>query len=443
MRSGMAKVFIVFSIAISLLLNTGFSFVTLRMSSPSALTNAQAAFPFKDAKGHPAEAAIAEMYAKGVMRGYDDGTFKPKKPVTFLEAEVMLDKLLWGKPIKSDLTSNEYLHEQFAIPSWAVGYIASALRNNILLYSELQKLSLQQPLTREDAAILAVRAMELSNQAKRKQNSPLPFNDASQISENARGYVVIAWEQKIFNGSDGKFQPADPISRAEIAIVLSRLVQQNPSLQYDEISGFVKSTNSLTTTVSLVYNDDKETQIRLPEQSLYYLNDKPSSFAELNTGNNIRIITTDSGVTTVVISRFVAPDTGNALSVKQFKLNAAPADVQQWAEENKISEGYMFKAFNDGLYFLVTRGEKMHSGYSVDITKISSTEDKKGIHYRVWLDKADPARGAIVYPAISYPMALGKVDLPAKPTAIIADVTFVNKLNQVIAVVSPPQDAGK
>lgn len=440
MNFRMTKIFIVLSIAVSLLLNTGFSFVSLDKSSPTILADAQSAFPFKDSKGHPAEAAIAEMYAKGVMRGYADGTFRPKRPITFLEAEVMLDKLVWGKPIKSDYASNEYLHQQFGIPTWAVGYIASALRNNILLYNELQQVSLQQPLTREDAAILAVRTMELTNQVQRKQNSPLPFSDSNQISEKARGYVVIAWEQKIFSGSDGKFNPAVPISRAEMAIVLSRLVQQNPSLQSDEISGFVKAINPLTATVSLVDMYDKEIQISLPEQSLYYLNDKPASFAELTTGNNVRIINSDPATTTVVISRHVTPDTGTALAVKTVKLSVASADVQQWAEKNKISENYMFKSFNDGLYFLVTRGEKMHSGFSVEITKISSTVDEKGMHYRVWLDKSDPSRGAFVPQVISYPMALGRIDIPTKP---IVDVTFVDKLNQVITVITTSPSTSK
>lgn len=434
MSSAKMKVSIVFAIAVSLLFNTGFAFISSRVNAPVTSANFQTAFPIKDVKGHPAEAAIAEMYAKGVMKGYDDGTFKPNRPVTFLESVVMLDKLIWGKPIPFDFTSNDYLHEQFGIPHWAVGYIASALRNNILLYNELQKVSLQQPLTREEAAVLAVRALELYNQVKRKQDVPLPFTDSNQISENNRGYVVIAWEHKIMTGSpDGKFQPLDPISRGEFAIVLSRLVQQSPSLISDETFGFVKYVNPLTTTVSLVYNGDNEIQVTLPDPSLYYLNDKPSSFAELTAGNYVRIIAANPSLTTVVISKVVAPDTGTTLTVKPVNVSVASADVQQWAEENKISENYLFKPFNDGLYFLITRGEKMHSGFSVEITKVSSIEDEKGLHYRVWTEKSDPSRGSIVSPVISYPMALGRIALPQKP---IVDVTFVNNLNQVITVIS-------
>jgi len=434
MSSKTAKIFIMFSITVSLFLNTGFSFVSLQSNPTKIHSTVKADFPFKDVKGHPAEAAIVEMHAKGAMRGYTDGTFKPKRPVTFLEAEVMLDKLLWGKPIKSDLTSNEYLHKQFDIPIWAVGYIASALRHNILLYNELQKLSLQQPLTRENAAILVVRAMELTNQVKRKQNSPLPFSDSDKISEEARGYVVIAWEQKIFYGTGGKFQPTDPISRSEMAIVLSRLVQQMPTLQSDEISGFVKLINPLTSTVSLVNSNDEEVQVRIPDQSLYYLNGKPSSFAELAVGNNVRVINTNTGATTVVISQVVAPDTGSPVAAKQVNLSVTASIIQQWAEENKASENHVFKTFDDGIFFLVTRGEKMHSGFSVEITKISTTEDEKGIHYRVWVEKSDPPRGAIVNPRISYPLDLKKIELSSKP---IADVTFVNQLNQVVTEISP------
>lgn len=48
---------------------------------------------FKDVKGHWAEKYICDAAAKGIVNGYEDGTFKPDKPVTRAEVAAMLARL--------------------------------------------------------------------------------------------------------------------------------------------------------------------------------------------------------------------------------------------------------------------------------------------------------------------------------------------------------------
>ncbi|MHB9095834.1 MAG: S-layer homology domain-containing protein [Eubacteriales bacterium] len=437
-RSKLMTVIVVLLLLASFILTTGFTFVSMvRQASPVAASLAPAPeFPFADAKGNWAEAAIAEMYAKDVIKGYNDNSFKPKKPVTFLEAVVMLDKMLWGKPISIDISS-DYLHEQFNIPEWAVGYISSAMRNNIMSWNELQKASREQPLTRQDAALLAIRALELTKQAKAKTDITLPFSDLNQINESMKGYITVAYERRIINGyPDGTFQPNGPISRAETAILLSNIALQIPSVNADEIAGFVKSTDLQNTTVSLVYGVNREARIKLPEQCLIYFNDAPSTIAELSAGNHIRIITSESAKLTVVLADAAVPDSGTSIVMTPVDYTTAPLNLQQWVETNKISESYVAGTFNGGLYFMATRGEKMYMGYSVEITRVSISEDQKGINYRIWLDRSDPGRNAVKLPRISYPFAMVRVDLPSKS---IGTVTFVDRFNEIITEVKLPR----
>ena len=48
---------------------------------------------FKDVEGHWAENSIDKAVQKGIMNGFDDGTFKPDDMVTRAQMCVILDRL--------------------------------------------------------------------------------------------------------------------------------------------------------------------------------------------------------------------------------------------------------------------------------------------------------------------------------------------------------------
>jgi len=391
-------------------------------------------FFLNDAKGHWHEYAVAEMYAKGVIKGYHDNTFKPNRPVTLLEAVVMLEKLLWREPAKEDIDAYSYLEMNFGIPRWAVGYIGFALRHELLLYNELSKVSLQQPLVRQDAAVLAVRALDLAKQAKKTSETALPFTDSSQIDEGNKGYVSLACERKVMTGfPDGSFRPTDPISRGETAVLLSKIAQQIPFVNSGEVSGFVKSVYQWKNSIVLANDNKQETEISLPAKTLIYLNNKPAAVGQLSAGIHVRVINAGTDKITVLIAQNIVPDSGTEVVMEPVNLTSAPAEIRQWIETNKINENYLAGVFNGSLYFLATRGEKKTGGYTVDIFKVSRTSDEKGINFKIWIERSDP--GEILTPAFEYPYAIVRVDLPQEK---INSVIFVDKLNQVITEAKPP-----
>ncbi|MBU7008129.1 S-layer homology domain-containing protein [Phosphitispora fastidiosa] len=422
-----------FSFMASCFLTTGFSFSYVQeFNLPPVISESLPdPFPFPDAKGNWAEAAIAEMYVKGVINGYQDSTFKPNRPVTMLEAVVILGKMSNYEPSEFDLESNKYLQINFNIPDWAIGYVAMALKQDLLLYSELQKASLQQPLTREEAAVFAVRSLGLAKQARKKTNTPLPFSDSQQIEEDIRAYVSIACEYKIMNGfPDGRFQPDTPLSRAEMAVVLSNIALH---LNSDSITGSVEN---IAIEKDLIYITDAAgdtCQVKLPGHFLVYLNGKPAVIEQLTPGNYIRVNTSEDNTLTVIAAQSIVPDNGVPVSIKPVSKDYSFPELQQWADTNKASENYLTAIFDSNLYFLVTRGEKKTGGYTVDITKISSVSDEKGITYRVWTTRADPAKSAMVIEVITYPYAMVKIPLSEQP---LNSVIFVDEFNQILAEIT-------
>ena len=432
-RTKLVSILTGFSFMASCFLTTGFSFSYVQeFNMPAVISESLPdPFPFSDAKGNWAEAAIAEMYVKGVINGYQDSTFKPNRPVTMLEAVVILGKMLNYEPSEFDLESNKYLQINFSIPEWAIGYVAMALKQDLLLYSELQKASLQQPLTREEAAVLAVRSLGLAKQARKKTNAPLPFSDSQQIEENIRAYVSLACEYKIMNGfPDGRFQPDTPLSRSEMAVMLSNIALH---LNSDGVTGSVQSIGPEKDLIYITDAANNISQVNLPGYSLVYLNGKPASIEQLTPGNYIRVNTSGDNSLTVIVAQSIVPDNGMPVSIKPVSNDYSLPELQQWAETNKASENYLAAVFDSNLYFLVTRGEKKTGGYMIDITKISSVIDEKGITYRVWTTRADPAKSAMVIEVITYPYSMVKIPLSEQP---INSVIFVDEFNQVLAEIT-------
>jgi hypothetical protein len=434
MKYKMVTGFLVLCMVVSLFATSGFALTLMPGElAENNVISQPAQLPFNDIKGHWAESAIMEVYAKEVIRGYDNFAFRPNQPVTSLEGIVMIDRLLGYETSKYSVFADGYLKEKFNIPEWAVGYVGAAFRNDILLYSELEKIALRRPMTRLDAATMAIRALGLAKQIKRNENLAVTYKDLSQLDLEDKAVISLVSERKIMNGfTDGSFQPENPISRAEMASILSNLFRHIPGLKYGEVSGVVKSVNPEDNIITILVNDSMEEQVVLPQQYYIYFNDKAVAIDKLVPGYFVRIIGTKAVGIKVLIVQLVVSDEGNELSIEEVNLKSEPLEIQQWVEINRNFENYLARVYNGKLYFLVTRGEKMTGGYTVNLRKVSYTIDDKEINYKVWMERSDPDREALVNQVISYPYALVRVDL-SKEKGEVSNLIFVDELNEVLA----------
>lgn len=418
------------------LVTSGFTFITLQ-NQLSPQTQIQAAaksaveLPLTDIRGHWAEAGIMEMYIRDVMTGYEDGTFRPKKPVTYLDAVVMIDRLLWGKPIKTDLIDKNYLLEEYNVPAWALGYVSSALRHQIIYYGDLQKLSLKQPVTRQEVAVLIVRALELTGQLDFVSSFERTFTDLKDISENKRGYISLVCQRGIMNGfPDGSFQPSGPVSRAEMALLLNNLVDSVSYLRLDDTSGFIKEVNLADEYVVLTNNDGTESKIRFPQDYLVYINDMSSTPDKLVQGSHLRVISSNSSKLTLFLAQTVAEDEGTPVAFESI-LTFPSSEIQRWVDKNKVKENYLVKVSGSDIYLLATRGEKMTGGYKVDIVKLSMVKYEKGnLYYKVSVSRSNPGRDSVVNQVISYPYSLIKFERPREK---VNSIIFVDELSRTLA----------
>lgn len=258
---------------------------------------------FTDISTHWAKSYIERVAAKGIVSGYDNGTFKPDNNVTVLEALVMISRLY---DIDDDL--KEKIVEEYE-PSlkkmtntlyseWSFEYLSVIIELGVVSENGIEdmfaKKTIFQQATREEIAVLLTKAMMLGDEAQNLKVYTLPFADAAKISTSARPYVYVMYDKDIFTGDSNKnINPSNKITRAEIATLLDKAwkyIDENDV--YPDFDDYVPTTslNGIITKVSTgtaesyiyVKNDSEvESIVKINKDTAIYLNGKAVNIDKL------------------------------------------------------------------------------------------------------------------------------------------------------------------
>lgn len=177
-----------------------------------------------DIAGSWAQKNIEQMVEFGVLSGYPDGTFLPKKTVTRAEFVTMTVKTLEKlERVNGGFDSGPAPFGDTA-HSWAKDYISKAVACGFVEGYSATEFGPDDEITREQMAAMIVKAFALP--AAASQNN---FVDQAAISPWARDAVAAIAASKIMGGTTGdtgnKFAPKDKATREEAAAVLCRVLQ--------------------------------------------------------------------------------------------------------------------------------------------------------------------------------------------------------------------------
>ncbi|WP_455958519.1 S-layer homology domain-containing protein, partial [Anaerotignum lactatifermentans] len=175
------------------------------------------AAPATDISGHWAEKVITQWQEKGLISGYEDGTFKPDNSVTRAEFVIMLNKALGftqkGNVTFSDVSANAWYYDAVAIAveaGYCAGYEDGTFKPNATI-------------TRAEAAVMIAKAKELTANTEAADK----FTDASRIPAWARGSVGAVSAAGFMTGrTDGTFDATNTITRAEAVSSLDRTMEK-------------------------------------------------------------------------------------------------------------------------------------------------------------------------------------------------------------------------
>lgn len=187
---------------------------------------------FSDTGGHWAQADIDKARDYGLMEGYPDGRFGIGVEITRAEFVTILCRMFGWEPLSPAAPS----YIDCPAGEWYYASVETARAHDVMAgggaFRPLDYIS------REEMAVMLVRALGYDTLAQDLSALSLPFSDVT----GSRGYIAIAYDIGMIRGVAGpngqlKFLPAHSATREEAAAMLVRVYERYIS-KVDFLHGF-------------------------------------------------------------------------------------------------------------------------------------------------------------------------------------------------------------
>lgn len=159
---------------------------------------------------------IQNMSDMGIIKGYEDGSFRPDRQVTYAE----FIKMIYIAQYCTELEQPDSGH-------WAMNYYADGMRAGIYTGNDVKTSDLDEVIPREKMALMA--ANSISPEQKRGTEWKKILESIDDV-DNESGYsyeIAVSYSEGILNGyPDGSFRPESGLSRAEAAAVIYRYIEK-------------------------------------------------------------------------------------------------------------------------------------------------------------------------------------------------------------------------
>lgn len=181
---------------------------------------------FRDLSNHYAKSAIEKLYSLGI---YSDTSnfFSPNTPMKRIDFTIAIGKavdlrVMEEKNTKKPSTS-VFKDVKRTVKDYP--YIESAVNKGIIKGVTPEYFKPDNAITRAQAAAIFVRALGLENKAP-EPGYVTEFKDDAQIPDYSRDGIYIVNELGLMTGDPvtGRFNPNQPLTRAQASVVLERFL---------------------------------------------------------------------------------------------------------------------------------------------------------------------------------------------------------------------------
>ena len=164
--------------------------------------------------------AVEYAVTNGLMKGVGNGKFDPEGSMT----RAMLVTVLWryeGEPAEGENTFID-------VPdgTWYTEAVAWAAANGVVGGVGNGKFEPEGNITREQMATILFRYAQKKGIDTSKRGELSGFPDSGKVSSWAKDAIQWAVAEDIINGSDGKLLPQGNATRAQVATLLMRFINQ-------------------------------------------------------------------------------------------------------------------------------------------------------------------------------------------------------------------------
>ncbi|SKC56520.1 immunoglobulin-like domain-containing protein [Maledivibacter halophilus] len=182
---------------------------------------------FKDVKAHWAQEAINDMGSRMIVGGVGNNRFEPDRSITRAEFVAIMVR---GLGLKPGIGTNPFI--DVSEDSWYCDYIKTAYGYDIINGYENSRFKPLDFITREEAMAMVTRAMNITGLKGKSQKDEFTqlegYADFAQSAPWAKSSINTCVNQGILSGkSISILAPKDKITRAEVAVIIRRLLQKS------------------------------------------------------------------------------------------------------------------------------------------------------------------------------------------------------------------------
>ncbi|MFX3636224.1 MAG: S-layer homology domain-containing protein [Candidatus Pristimantibacillus sp.] len=171
----------------------------------------QAPSSFTDVTNHWASEAIQQAFQHGLMKGYQDGTFKPEQQLTRIQAASLVARALHLESTNKAPYSDIVKYNQETQSEVAALYEAGIIQLNKGIFNPDRKL------TRAELALMLARSYDYATDKKYEATALVPFTDIAHLNNETKQAIAFLYQNRLAEGSNGKFQPSQNTTRAQAA----------------------------------------------------------------------------------------------------------------------------------------------------------------------------------------------------------------------------------
>jgi hypothetical protein len=175
--------------------------------------------PFADIENHWARDEIFPLIGGGIFKGYEDGSFKPDINITRAEFITLLYRLSNSAKSGADKKFNDV-----NIGDWYYDAVMYGAEKGIVMGDNSGNFNPGNPVTREEMAVFTARYSGGGIDSVNADTSV--FNDFGDIADWAEESVIWGNEFGVIKGDNGNFHPKNNATRAEAAVIISRILKR-------------------------------------------------------------------------------------------------------------------------------------------------------------------------------------------------------------------------
>ncbi len=265
--------------------------------------NPTVAAAFTDIGSFPwAEGPILLAQKLGLLKGRTETTFDPSAQISQPEALALMVRLL-GAEAEAKTAAGRAGPLPEGLPAWAAGYYRVAVDRGVLTHED--DFQPTRPADRGTVTTWITRAIGSKHQGGAGDSG---FADIAQFNHTELRAIRYAADLGIVSGyADGTFRPRNPVTRAEMSILLVRSLRYVDTVP-GSIAGIVHANqDGLVVTKRIPADNEqgvvfRDTPLKVAAGALVHADGKRGTLAQLADGHDIHAVLNAQGEAAIIVA---------------------------------------------------------------------------------------------------------------------------------------------